>query len=166
MLFSRAAVVSAAIALLSAPAAAQTPAARFEAWLCATAPSTPACRTRAVPTPPAKPAEIKPAPKAQRTGTAPTRTQRRNSKSKAPSAPNQQQRETLSGGGQAAPAPVTCTPLPPKDCRQICFYARRMSAAAGEELGVAMGYCRPTPRQRAAGKGCVRSHCPEALETK
>lgn len=94
-----------------------------------------------------------------------SKTFRKEGQQRTKTSPQQEQpREPISGGGQASP--VKCTPLPPKDCEQICKYARMMSVAAAESLAVFWGYCRPTPSQRAGGKACIRSHCPEVLTKK
>lgn len=165
--------------MLPVSAFAETRAADVQVWLCRVAPKAQRCRV-AVPPPPARPAEILPPTKvgpkpepsvrpAPEPAVAPKgkakqqqrQKQKLQAKQQVPK-PNQEQRPLL-GGGQAAPATLRCKPLPPKDCNQICKYARHMSAEAAEELGVFLGYCRPTTAQKSSGKACIRSHCPEAL---
>ncbi len=82
-------------------------------------------------------------------------------KAKARHAPPKQEQAPLAGGGQALPPTVACKPIA-VNCSQVCEHAW-MGAAAAEALGVAWGYCRPTPTQRAQGKECVRRQCPRYL---
>ncbi len=79
----------------------------------------------------------------------------------APQAKPQQRRETE----RVRPAPkqqaAGCKPIPNKSCSDICWWARQFSEGALESLAASNGYCSPTGAQRARGKACIRSTCPE-----
>jgi hypothetical protein len=62
---------------------------------------------------------------------------------------------------QPASQVATCKPIA-VNCLQVCEHAW-MGETAGIALGVAWGYCRPTPTQQTQGKACVRKYCPQYL---
>lgn len=103
------------------------------------------------------PVEVEPEPPKVEPKPKRARTFRKEERRRVPKPSRQQQKQEQ----QPATPKVTCTPIT-VDCAQVCKYAY-LGEAGGEALGVAWGYCRPTPAQRTAGKACIRQYCPQWL---